>query len=60
VKEYGPHRHDPRDDEVQILGHFEELSSALAVVAPGIKSSPAVNRHVRARKRLEDVFQGMP
>jgi RNA polymerase sigma-70 factor (ECF subfamily) len=51
---------DPHDREVLILRHFEELSNAEAAQVLGIKPSAAVNRYVRALKRLKDVFQGMP
>jgi RNA polymerase sigma-70 factor (ECF subfamily) len=51
---------DPQDREVLILRHFEELSNAEAAQVLGIKASAAVNRYVRAVKRLKDVFQGMP
>jgi RNA polymerase sigma-70 factor, ECF subfamily len=51
---------DPHDREVLILRHFEELSNAEAAQLLGIKPSAAVNRYVRALKRLKDVFQGMP
>jgi RNA polymerase sigma-70 factor, ECF subfamily len=51
---------DPQDREVLILRHFEELSNAEAAQVLGIKPSAAVNRYVRALKRLKDVFQGMP
>jgi RNA polymerase sigma-70 factor (ECF subfamily) len=51
---------DPHDREVLILRHFEELSNAEAAHVLGIKPSAAVNRYVRALKRLKDVFQGMP
>jgi RNA polymerase sigma-70 factor (ECF subfamily) len=51
---------DPHDHEVLILRHFEELSNAEAAQILGIKPSAAVNRYVRALKRLKDVFQGMP
>src|SRR5262245_49589134 len=50
---------DPCDREVLILRHFEELSNAEAGEVVGIKPSAAVNRYVRALKRLKDVFQGM-
>jgi RNA polymerase sigma-70 factor (ECF subfamily) len=50
----------PHDREVLILRHFEELSNAEAAQVLGIKPSAAVNRYVRALKRLRDVFQGMP
>lgn len=51
---------DPQDREVLILRHFEELSNAETARVLGIKPSAAVNRYVRALKRLRDVFQGMP
>jgi RNA polymerase sigma-70 factor (ECF subfamily) len=51
---------DPNDREVLILRHFEELSNDEAAQVLGIKPSAAVNRYVRALKRLKDVFQGMP
>jgi RNA polymerase sigma-70 factor (ECF subfamily) len=51
---------DPQDREVLILRHFEELSNSEAAQVLGIKPSSAVNRYVRALKRLKDVFQGMP
>jgi RNA polymerase sigma-70 factor (ECF subfamily) len=51
---------DPHDREVLILRHFEELSNSETAQVLGIKPSAAVNRYVRALKRLKDVFQGMP
>jgi RNA polymerase sigma-70 factor (ECF subfamily) len=51
---------DAHDREVLILRHFEELSNGEAAQLLGIKPSAAVNRYVRALKRLKDVFQGMP
>ena len=51
---------DPNDREVLILRHFEELSNAETAQVLGIKASAAVNRYVRALKRLKGVFQGMP
>jgi RNA polymerase sigma-70 factor (ECF subfamily) len=51
---------DPNDREVLILRHFEELSNTEAAAVLGIKPSAAVNRYVRALKRLKEVFQGMP
>jgi DNA-directed RNA polymerase specialized sigma24 family protein len=44
---------------VPILRHVEELSNAETAQFRGIKPSAAVNRQVRALKRLKDVFQGM-
>ncbi len=51
---------DPHDREVLVLRHFEELSNAEAAAVLGVKPSAAVNRYVRALKRLKGVFQGMP
>jgi RNA polymerase sigma-70 factor (ECF subfamily) len=51
---------DPHDREVLILRHFEELSNTEAAQVLGIKPSAAVNRYVRALKRLKDVFLSMP
>jgi RNA polymerase sigma-70 factor (ECF subfamily) len=51
---------DAQDREVLILRHFEELSNGEAAAVLGIKPSAAVNRYVRALKRLKEVFQGMP
>jgi RNA polymerase sigma-70 factor, ECF subfamily len=51
---------DPHDREVLILRHFEELSNSETAQVLGIKPTAAVNRYVRALKRLKDVFQGMP
>ncbi len=51
---------NPHDREVLILRHFEELSNAETAQILGIKPPAAVNRYVRALKRLKDVFQGMP
>ena len=51
---------DPHDREVLILRHFEELTNAEAAQVLGIKPSAAVNRYVRALKRLKEVFEGMP
>jgi RNA polymerase sigma-70 factor (ECF subfamily) len=51
---------DPNDREVLILRHFEDLSNAETAQVLGIKPTAAVNRYVRALKRLRDVFQAMP
>src|SRR6266567_4454176 len=51
---------DAHDREVLILRHFEELSNAEAAQVLGIKPSAAVNRYVRALKRIKAVFEGMP
>jgi RNA polymerase sigma-70 factor (ECF subfamily) len=45
---------DAQDREVLVLRHFEELSTAEAAQVLGI------NRYVRALKRLQAAFQGMP
>jgi RNA polymerase sigma-70 factor (ECF subfamily) len=50
----------PHDREVLILRHFEELNNAETALVLGIKPTAAVNRYVRALKRLKEVFQGMP
>lgn len=51
---------DPLDREVLVLRHFEELSNSETARVLDIKPSAAVNRYVRALKRLKDVFEGMP
>jgi RNA polymerase sigma-70 factor (ECF subfamily) len=51
---------DPHDREVLILRHFEELSNSETAQVLGIKPSAAVNRYVRALKRLKDVLESMP
>lgn len=51
---------DPHDREVLILRHFEELSNSEAAQVLGIKPTAAVNRYVRALRRLKDVFEGTP
>jgi RNA polymerase sigma-70 factor (ECF subfamily) len=51
---------DPHDREVLILRHFEELSNTETAQVLGIKPAAAVNRYVRALKRLKGVFEGMP
>jgi RNA polymerase sigma-70 factor (ECF subfamily) len=50
---------DPQDREMLILRHFEELNNVEAAQVLGIKPSVAVNRYVRAVKRLKDVLQAM-
>jgi RNA polymerase sigma-70 factor (ECF subfamily) len=51
---------DPHDREVLILRHFEELSNSETAEVLGIKPTAAVNRYVRALKRLKSVFEEMP
>ena len=51
---------DPNDREVLILRHFEELSNSEAAQVLGIKPTAAVNRYVRAIRRIKEVFEGMP
>lgn len=51
---------EPHDREVLMLRHFEELTNSETAQVLGIKPSAAINRYVRALKRLKEVFQGMP
>ena len=51
---------NPQDREVLILRHFEELNNAETSQVLDIKPSAAVNRYVRALKRLKQVFEEMP
>jgi RNA polymerase sigma-70 factor (ECF subfamily) len=51
---------DAHDREVLTLRHFEELSNAEAAHVLGIKPSAAINRYVRAIRRLKEVFEEMP
>jgi RNA polymerase sigma-70 factor (ECF subfamily) len=51
---------DPNDREVLILRHYEELSNSEAAQVLGIKPTAAVNRYVRALRRIKEVFEGMP
>jgi RNA polymerase sigma-70 factor (ECF subfamily) len=51
---------DAHDREVLILRHFEELSNSEAAHVLGIKPSAAINRYVRAIRRLKEVFEEMP
>jgi RNA polymerase sigma-70 factor, ECF subfamily len=51
---------DPSDREVLVLRHFEELSNAETAQVLGLKPTAAVNRYVRALKRLWGVLEGMP
>ncbi|HEX4613050.1 MAG TPA: sigma-70 family RNA polymerase sigma factor [Urbifossiella sp.] len=51
---------DPFDREVLVLRHFEELSNSETARVLDIKPTAAVNRYVRALKRLRHVFEGMP
>jgi RNA polymerase sigma-70 factor (ECF subfamily) len=48
---------DRQNREVLILRHFEELTNAEAAQVLGIKPTAAINRYVRALKRLNDVFE---
>src|SRR5262249_3096628 len=50
----------PNDREVLMLRQCEELSNTETAQVLGIKPSAAVNRYVRALKRLKEVFEGMP
>ena len=47
---------DPLDREVLALRHFEELSNGEAAEVLGISKDAASKRHVRALKRLREVF----
>jgi RNA polymerase sigma-70 factor (ECF subfamily) len=51
---------DPQDREVLVLRHFEELSNSEVAQVLGLKPTAAVNRYVRALRRLKDVFREMP
>ena len=51
---------DSHDREVLILRHFEELSNSETAQVLRIKPSAAVNRYVRALKRLKAVFEDLP
>src|SRR5881275_467431 len=51
---------DPHDREVLILRHFEDLSNSEAAQVLGIKPSAAVNRYVRALRRLKGALQELP
>lgn len=47
---------DPLDREVLALRHFEELGNAEAAQVLGISPEAASKRHVRALKRLKEIF----
>jgi RNA polymerase sigma-70 factor (ECF subfamily) len=51
---------DPHDREVLLLRHFEELTNSEVAQVLGIKPTAAVNRYVRALRRLKDVLEDMP
>ena len=53
-------RTDRRRADLVKLRFFAGLTIAEAAQVLGIKPSAAVNRYVRAIKRLKEVFQGMP
>jgi RNA polymerase sigma-70 factor (ECF subfamily) len=50
----------PRDREVLVLRHFEELSNAETAQLLDLSPTAACNRYVRALKRLTEVLQDMP
>jgi RNA polymerase sigma-70 factor (ECF subfamily) len=50
----------PHDREVLVLRHFEDLSNAETAQVLGIKPTAAINRYMRALKRLKRVFEEMP
>lgn len=51
---------DARDREVLVLRHFEDLGNTEVALTLGISPTAACNRHVRALRRLKQVFQDMP
>jgi RNA polymerase sigma-70 factor (ECF subfamily) len=51
---------DPLDREVLALRHFEELSNQEAAQVLGISKEAASKRHVRALKRLKELFALLP
>ena len=51
---------EPLDREVLALRHFEELGNAEAAQVLGISPEAASKRHLRALKRLKDVFAASP
>jgi RNA polymerase sigma-70 factor, ECF subfamily len=51
---------DPLDREVLALRHFEELGNNEVAQVLGISKEAASKRHVRALKRLKEIFAGPP
>jgi RNA polymerase sigma-70 factor (ECF subfamily) len=51
---------DPLDREVLALRHFEELSNNEVAQVLGISSDAASKRHLRALKRLKEIFTDPP
>jgi RNA polymerase sigma-70 factor (ECF subfamily) len=47
---------DPLDREILSLRHFEELTSAEAAMALGIKEEAAAKRYLRALRRLKETL----
>jgi RNA polymerase sigma-70 factor, ECF subfamily len=51
---------DPVDREILALRHFEELSNDEAAAVLGVSGADALNRYIRALKRLKDVLSHIP
>lgn len=51
---------DPIDREVLALRHFEEMGNQEVAEVLGITCEAASKRHVRALKRLKEIFTGPP
>jgi RNA polymerase sigma-70 factor (ECF subfamily) len=51
---------DSLDREVLALRHFEELSNNEVAQVLGISSDAASKRHLRALKRLKEIFAASP
>jgi RNA polymerase sigma-70 factor (ECF subfamily) len=51
---------DEQDREILALRHFEELSNDEAAAVLGVSGTAALNRYVRALKRLKDVLSRIP
>jgi RNA polymerase sigma-70 factor (ECF subfamily) len=49
---------DPLDREVLALRHFEELGNNEVAQVLGISKEAASKRHMRALKRLKEIFAG--
>ncbi len=50
---------DPRDRDILVLRHVEELSIAEAAAELGITTDAAKKRHLRAVRRLQDLCRGL-
>lgn len=51
---------DPRDREVLVLRHFEEMTNSEIALTLEISPTAACNRYVRAIKRLKLIFDELP